>query len=252
MERKSPAVATVASSEPGWAKNRSRASSLSVGRARVELVAWTIATVSFLYAYTRYVHGAGVPIDQLPLFLVNKTAAFAGIALFGAACVSRTSETRSRFGQLALGSIVVHVLFTMALLGPEYYGKLYRPDGRFSLLGGAALSCGAIGLVYLLQIFCVHTLGARGLARSRARVTTGTVVLLLAAAHVAFLGAGGWLSPESWALGMPPITLLGFVAAVGFASGPLVVRAVRAGWPTPSAAAAANGVAGPAGSRPRA
>jgi hypothetical protein len=197
-------------------------------RERDNLITWGALTTSLAYAFVRYVLGAGVPADQLPLYIVNKAAALAGLITFGAACVSTARESRSRLGERSVFLVVTHVLFNLALLDPEYFAKLYRPDGRYTLLGGAALTCGVISFVCLLRVFCVYTLGAQRLASSPGSVRTGTIVLVLAAAHTALLGARGWLAPETWPLAIPPITLLGFLAALGFALAPSAYRAVVA------------------------
>jgi hypothetical protein len=42
--------------------------------------------------------------------------------------------------------------------------------------------------------------------------------LLLVAGHAAFQGVEVWLNPGGWPGGMPPLTLIGCVAAIGAAA----------------------------------
>ena len=42
----------------------------------------------------------------------------------------------------------------------------------------------------------------------------GYVALLLVAAHMVALGLKGWLAPQGWHGGLPPISMIAFVAVV--------------------------------------
>ncbi len=42
-----------------------------------------------------------------------------------------------------------------------------------------------------------------------------TLAALLSAGHVTVMGFKGWIQPETWAGGMPPITLVAFVVFLG-------------------------------------
>jgi hypothetical protein len=44
----------------------------------------------------------------------------------------------------------------------------------------------------------------------------GRVVLVLVAVHTLLLGYGAWVDVGGWPGGMPPITLLSFLGAIGF------------------------------------
>jgi DMSO/TMAO reductase YedYZ heme-binding membrane subunit len=51
----------------------------------------------------------------------------------------------------------------------------------------------------------------------------GYLALLLVSSHLVVLGFKGWLNPGGWPAGIPPISLIGFVAAVF----PLLVKRKR-------------------------
>ncbi len=51
----------------------------------------------------------------------------------------------------------------------------------------------------------------------------GPLALVTAEGHVLVVGVAGWLAPKNWPGGMPPITLLAFLAVAV----PLMLRARR-------------------------
>ncbi|MCP5115457.1 MAG: hypothetical protein GY953_31915 [bacterium] len=62
-----------------------------------------------------------------------------------------------------------------------------------------------------------------GVRRWRRSQRMGYLSLACVAAHLGVMGFAGWITPSEWPGSMPPITLLGFLAAIT----PLVVRLAR-------------------------
>lgn len=161
-------------------------SEIEIGKpGRTALLCFVLATA---YAVVRYHVFGGVPWSRLPLYTLNKAVAFSAAALFAAACFSRGWDA----GRIAVWLATLHVLMSLALLGPSCYPKLYL-DGGLNFTGDLALLGGCLA-------FALCLIPAATVARY--------AVLAVAAAHVCAIGFTGWLTPRAWPGYMPPITLL--------------------------------------------
>ena len=120
----------------------------------------------------------------------------------------------------------VHAFFSLSLLTPAYYGKYFDAGGRLNLQGELAMTFGVIALFFLLSP-AVTTLPmmpkALGGWRWKRTQRAGYVALSLVLVHLVVLGLKGWLAPEGWNGGLPPISLLAAVAALV----PLLVKRKR-------------------------
>jgi len=119
-----------------------------------------------------------------------------------------------------------HALFALCLLSPAYFGKYFDDGGRLNLQGEIAMSVGVIALFFLLSP-AVTTLPmmpkALGGWRWKRTQGAGYVALSLILVHLVALGLKGWLAPQGWPSGLPPISLLAAVATVV----PLLVKRKR-------------------------
>ena len=190
-----------------------------------------------VYAGIRYHVAEGVPIAQAPLYVLNKAISLGGLAflamsyLVGKVAGLRWDDRQLQLvvikfcGLMGFSLILGHVLMSLALLDPAYYGKFYG-EAKLNLTGELSLSLGVFGLwcFSLPSItslpYMYDELGADRWLRSQ---RVGYAGLMLAAAHVLVMGLKGWLSPGDWPAAMPPITALAFVIAMV----PLVLRMVR-------------------------
>lgn len=185
----------------------------------------TVLSLTLVYGTLRYCVFGTTEWSQLPLFVVNKSISWSGLTLLALAYLRRDKSAARDLGVLGAFLIGGHVLMSLALLSPASYAKLF--DGaRLNAEGGGALLAGVAALV-VLALPAIATLpgvhAALGEPRWLRWQRAGYWTLAIAVIHCALLGWRGWLTPEKWAAGMPPITLL----AVLTAAAPLVRKAFR-------------------------
>lgn len=154
------------------------------------------------YASLRYVVWGGNPGSRLPAWVMNKALAFSAVLALALAVLSRRrGETvafrryLAAFNQQAL----LHTFLTLALFSRAYYPGLFQGEhlycrGELMLLGGAAAA----------------------LALGRHRLEGAWLLLGFGAlvAHVTALDFPAWIRPGIWPKDLPPLSLLGFCAAV--------------------------------------
>ena len=89
--------------------------------------------------------------------------------------------------------------------------------GRLNLQGEVGMSVGILALMFLLSP-AITTLPmmpkALGGWRWKRSQRVGYLALLLVSFHLVALGLKGWLAPNGWTAGLPPISLVAFLAAV--------------------------------------
>ena len=190
-----------------------------------------------LYAIIRYNVFKGVEWVHLPLYIVNKSAAFAGVVMialaymvgkvFGGPAGSERVRAQAKFlGMAGFSMITVHILMAMVLLSPANYEKFFASSGKLNLSGELTFLFGVVAYVCLL-FPAITTLpymyDALGMRRWLRAQHMGYVTLALACGHTMAMGYKGWIDLSTWPGNLPPITLLGFLAA--FAA--LAVKAAR-------------------------
>lgn len=164
--------------------------------------------VLFGYAILRYVVLGPVDASEIPLFIANKSLSFAALTYFALSLsLGRARPSWARgFGLLGTRLVLVHVVATPALFAMGHFEALWSLRGAAVLLLGA-LAAGAL--------WWQHRHPAHRLVRLVRRAIVAVALL-----HVVVLGAPGWLTPERWHGGLPPITLLAAaIGAVGLAFG---------------------------------
>ena len=168
----------------------------------------------FAYAFLRYVVLKGEPLANVPLYVTNKAVALFAILLLAAAARSR-APWRRLARAAGLFAAALHGLASVVLLSPAYLPKLHVPGGRLSGSAELAVICGVAALVILAWL----KLARPGALSPRSAQWAAHGALALVGVHCAALGASGWLEPARWPGGLPPLTLLGaLAAAVGLAA----------------------------------
>lgn len=191
------------------------------------------------YAILRYVVFAGVPASHIPVYVTNKAVAWLAVVLVGVSMgrgvlARRATDVapdrqaaRRWFGLAGYGFALLHVLLTVPLFTPAYYGKFFAtPDGSTGLTLSAELSLLAGALATVLLVWQARlgrsAAGSDGDPRlappPAALRRPGWAALVLAAAHCTFMGWAGWGSPSAWPGGLPPITLLAVLSIGGVAT----------------------------------
>ncbi len=184
---------------------------------------------SLAYAVIRYHLAGDVAWRHFPLFILNKATSLAAV-IFVASSYLIGKIIRWHDHDKALRLVVikfcglmgfflaaVHAFFSLCLLSPAYYGKYFDDDGRLNLQGETAMTVGVLALFFLLAPAVTTILmmpKAIGGWRWKRSQRAGYVALALVVVHLVVLGVKGWLAPQGWHGGIPPVSLVAVVAAM--------------------------------------
>ncbi len=205
---------------------------------RSERTSWVLLVwlACLAYAIVRYNVFKGVEWTHLPLYIVNKSAAFAGVIFialsylagkyFSGPAGSEPARAKAKFlGLTGFAMITVHILMSMVLLSPANYEKFFAASGKLNLSGELTFLFGvtAYGCLLFPAITTLpYMYDALGMERWLPAQHMGYATLALACGHTFAMGYKGWLDTATWPGSMPPITMLGFVAALIALLGKLV------------------------------
>jgi DMSO/TMAO reductase YedYZ heme-binding membrane subunit len=177
------------------------------------------------YAVVRYHIVGSVPWKDFPFFILNKgisLSAFVLLALnFGLGPLNNLGvkvsdgwlNARKALGMTGFLLVLIHALMSFMLFSPTVYGKFFEADGTLTLLAGLSMLAGVLAFVVLwgynmsFQTFLREDKAFIQFITSRKFML---FALLLGAAHVFFMGYEGWLNPDDWHGGLPPVSLVAF------------------------------------------
>jgi DMSO/TMAO reductase YedYZ heme-binding membrane subunit len=187
------------------------------------------------YSILRYHVTGEVAVAHFPLFILNKTTSLAAVVfiafsyLIGRIIPWHNDNPKLKLvvikfcGLMGFSLAAIHAFFSMCLLSPAYFAKFFDADGRLNLVGELGLAVGVVAL-WALAMPAITTLPmmpkAMGGIRWKRSQRMGYLCLALIVAHMVVFGFRGWLTPEKWPWGFPPISLL----AIAAASVPLVAK----------------------------
>jgi hypothetical protein len=174
-----------------------------------------IFLAALIYAVVRYVVFHGVAWSNVPLYIVNKALSWAALVYFGASVTTRAKERRRYYGNLAAATVLAHVILSLMVLDPAYFGKFYDASGRFNAVGEVSMLAGVLGSVLMAGLVVANVQGHSNSGRSLRR-GWGRAILWLAGIHVLVMGFAGWWRPGDWPGYLPPISLLSFLTALGY------------------------------------
>ena len=182
--------------------------------------------LSVAYTILRYHIVGNTPWSQFPVYILNKGLALTGFILLG---INFTLGPLNNIGygigekwlsirpSLGLSSfllIFTHLLLSLVLLNPVNYQKFFLENGSFTTFAGLSLLSGVIAFI----ILWIYTISFQTFLREDKafiKFITSRKGILMAmvftAAHIFFMGYQGWLTPQNWPGGLPPITLISFV-----------------------------------------
>ena len=180
------------------------------------------------YAVLRYHLFGGVEWSHFPLFISNKAVSLAAVFFIGMSYlvgkVVRVYEDDFpkrliliKFcGLMGFSLALIHVASSLLLFSPVHYPKFFLETGRMTLTGELSMIFGVLSL-WCLSVTALTSLpfmyDAIGADRWQRGQRLGYASLLLAAGHVFVMGVSGWLTPAGWHGGLPPISLVAFIAA---------------------------------------
>lgn len=188
---------------------------------------------SLIYGLIRYHLFEAVPYKDFALFVFNKVLALSAFILLtltfalgpakalGADVPDAWLAARKEMGIVSFMLVLAHVLSSLLTFGSgAYYAKFFVADGSMSTIGSWAMLLGVASFIWLWLYnisFKTRQEGDEAFLKLITSKGSLILVLLLSAGHVIVMGYKGWLQPENWAGGMPPITLVAFaVFLAGF------------------------------------
>ena len=188
------------------------------------IIFWTVM-FGIAYAVLRYLVLGPVPWKDLPLFILNKGLSLAAFILLtlnfsigplnslGARVPASWLTARKALGMTGFLLVLIHALMSFLLFSAARYKGFFVEDGTLTLAGGLAMLFGVLGFVFLwgynlsLQTFLREDSAFIRFLTSRRTMLFG---LVLGGLHLLFMGYEGWLKPEGWHGGLPPISLVAF------------------------------------------
>ena len=182
----------------------------------------TLGLAVLAYAVLRYHLVKSVPWDHFPLYTTNKVFAVVGLAGLVGSRLATGRERRQRYGFAGLWCTTVHVLMSLLLMTPNYFGKFYSKSGQFTWQTELSMAAGVLGVGFLLWLL-IATLKTETQKQTSLVPCLARWTLLATALHLVFMGGAGWLNRDDWtaAKGLPAITLLAFgLALAGMALKP--------------------------------
>ncbi len=202
---------------------------------------WILGVWGFCLAYAvlRYNIFKGVEWFHLPLYVVNKSFAWGGLAFISCSYLTgkwinaypqdvRSRRSLAKFlGLTGLCFIGMHVIASLAMLSPAYYAKFFHESGKLNLTGEITFLFGILAVVCLM-FPALTTLPlmfeALGGERWQRAQRMGYWALAMACGHTLVMGYKGWIDVASWPGGLPPITVLGFLTAAAALTAKLTYR----------------------------
>ncbi len=198
--------------------------------------AWTIIfwtfIISMTYAILRYNVMGPVPWKDLPFYILNKGNSLSAFILLtinfslgplkklGVGIPGRLLKSRKVMGIMGFLQVFVHVIMSFILLRPSIYSKFFEADETLTLFTGLNLLGGITAFIFLWIYNISFNMELRKDKELISFITSRNVTLFaifMAGAHLFFMGFEGWMKPEGWHGGLPPISLIGFAFfVVGF------------------------------------
>ena len=175
----------------------------------------TVGLAVLAYAVLRYHVVKSVPWEHFPLYTTNNVFAVVGLAGLVGSRLATGRERRQRYGFAGLWCTTVHVLMSLLLMTPNYFGKFYSKSGQFIWQAELSMAAGVLGEGFLLWLL-IATLKTETQKQTSLVPCLARWTLLATAMHLVFMGGAGWLNRDDWtaAKGLPAMTLLAFGLAL--------------------------------------
>ena len=188
---------------------------------------FTVLALAIAYAILRYHLAGPVPWKDFPFFILNKGLSLAAFLLLamnfgfgplkklGLGIPDRWLAARKALGMTGFLLVLMHALMSFMLFTPAVYAQFFESDGTLTLLGGLSMLAGVLAFVVLwgynlsFQTFLREDKAFIGFITSRKFLL---VAFVFGGAHLLFMGYEGWMKPDGWHGGLPPISLVAFTA----------------------------------------
>ena len=157
----------------------------------------TLGLAVLAYAVLRYHIVKSVPWEHFPLYTTNKVFAVVGLAGLVGSRLAAGRERRQRYGFAGLWCTTVHVLMSLLLMTPNYFGKFYSKSGQFTWQTELSMAAGVLGVGFLLWLL-IATLKTETQKQTSLVPCLARWTLLATALHLVFMGGAGWLNRDDW------------------------------------------------------
>ncbi|PWJ41778.1 hypothetical protein [Sediminitomix flava] len=182
--------------------------------------------ISIAYAIIRYHILGEILWKDLPIYILNKGIALSAFILLcinfsigpiqnlGINVPQKFMNARKGIGTIVFLLTLVHVCMSVLLFTPTVYKQFFLENGTLTLSGGISLLGGIIGFILLWVYDSVFKTSLKeerqfiAFFRSRKFILTATIT---GGIHLFFMGLNGWMTPEKWYGGLPPISLIGII-----------------------------------------
>ena len=181
-----------------------------------------VFAVTSAYAIVRYVVFGPIKPAHIPLYVLNKAAAWSALVVLSVALsigpLARLWPHRFT-GHVAyrklvglLGFVLAsgHVLMSLPILTPAYYPRFFSESSEFTALAEFTMAAGIWSWLMLVPPAAVslpaveQTMSPEAWRRSQRWAVWALTVTFV---HLLY-GAPNWVRPGTWHGGLPPITLL--------------------------------------------
>lgn len=192
----------------------------------------SVLLFSIVYAVLRYHIFGGVPWKDFPFFIMNKIFSMAAFILFVINFTagplknmySKVPESllkaRKPIGMTAFLIALIHVLMSFLLFNQNIYGKFFLENGTMTFLTGLSMLFGVLAFVFLWGYNLSFQTKLSQDSKFISVITSRKFLiyaLLTGLFHLFFMGYKGWINPDGWHGGMPPISLVCFsLGAIGY------------------------------------
>lgn len=172
---------------------------------------------TLVYSIFRYNVFKEVSWIDLPIYVLNKAISLSAVILLLLFTIDHFKDKRRFWVDqgVILSFIIVHIILSLLILGPEYYGKFYTGFklnwvGNITLLAGVGAFMGIL-IVNITAILKKIDILQQGIVHEQALIRGN---LLLLGTHLFVMGFNGWLTPAHWPGYLPPISLIAFLTVV--------------------------------------
>lgn len=182
--------------------------------------------VSIVYTVMRYHLAGPVPWKDFFIFTLNKGVALSAFVLLilnfslgplknlGLKLSESVLNSRKSLGMTGFLLALIHVFISFLLFKKEVYGQFFMENGTLTLYAGLSMLGGILSFVILwaynlsFQTYLREDKVFIKLITSRNFLL---IAMLFGMIHVFFMGVEGWMRPNDWHGGLPPISLVSFV-----------------------------------------
>ena len=129
-------------------------------------------------------------------------------------------RSRRLVGIMGFLQVFTHIIISFLIFKPSFYGKFFTESGTLTLVVGLSMLGGVLAFIFLWMYNISFSSNLRKDKDLIGFITSRNVLLIaftFTGFHLFFIGYQGWMKPEGWHGGMPPISLVAFTFfAVGF------------------------------------